>query len=129
MSYFFDEKGNIKSALLDEDARGWAESFVQSSGRGKELTSAQLRKFYNEFKALEKKVESKGFDSTLPLIKMVKSKAAYSANPNNRKIPSKFKEFLWKNIDAINEEKDFKAFILLFEAVVGFCYGIGMKNN
>jgi len=25
--------------------------------------------------------------------------------------------------------KDFEAFMLLFEAVVGFCYGFGMKNN
>ena len=129
MSYFYDQNGNIKSSLLDEDAKGWAKSFVKPSGRERELTSAQLRKFYNEFKALEKKVESKGFDSTLPLIKMVKSKAAYSANPRNQKIPSKFRDFLWENIDAINEEKDFKAFILLFEAVVGFCYGFGMKNN
>jgi len=129
MSYFFDEKGNIKRALLDEKASEWAKSFVRPSGREKELTSAQLRKFYNEFKALEKKVGNKGFENTLPLIKMVKSKAAYSANPKNQKIPSRFKDFLWENIDAINEERDFKAFILLFEAVVGFCYGFGMKNN
>ena len=129
MSRFYDEKGNIKKDLLDKEAEKWAKSFVEREGREKELTSAQLRKFYNEFKGLEKKVTAKGFESTLPLIKMVKSKAAYSANPRNQKIPAHFKNFLWENIDAINEEKDFKAFILLFEAVVGFCYGLGMKNN
>lgn len=129
MSRFYDEKGNIKRDLLDREAEKWAEVFIRPGKREKELTSAQLRKFYNEFKGLEKKVATKGFEKTLPLIKMVKSKAAYSANPKNQKIPSRFKDFLWEHIDAINEERDFDAFILLFEAVVGFCYGLGMKNN
>ncbi len=129
MSRFYDEKGNIKRDLLDKEAEKWARLFVKEEK--KKLTANQLRKFYNEFKALEKKVkvDKKGFEKTLPLIKMVKSKAAYSANPENQKIPTRFKDFLWEHIDAINEERDFDAFILLFEAVVGFCYGLGMKNN
>jgi len=130
MMKYFDEKGNIRKGLLDREAEEKAKSFVRPGDRNSNLlTSAQLRRFYNEFKGLGKKVAAKGFDATLPLIKMVKSKAAYSANPKKPKIPRAFKDFLSENIDAINQKRDFEAFMLFFEAVVGFCYGQGMKNN
>ena len=125
---YYDENKNIRKGLLDKEAEEKAKKFVNPRDRNS-LTSAQLRKFYNEFKGLEKKVAARGFEATLPLIKMVKSKAAYSANPKNQKIPMAFKDFLSENIDAINQERDFDVFMLFFEAVVGFCYGQGMKNN
>ena len=128
MSYF-DSSGNLKAELLDKEAEKRAEDFIRVDRRDKPLTSAQLRRFFGEFRSLEKKVNMVGFEKVKPLVKMVKSKASYAANPNNRKIPDTFKEFLIRNVDQINDEKDFKAFMLYFEAVVGFCYGLGMRNN
>ena len=140
MGYFVDaERKIIRSELLDAEAKKVAESFIKlvdDTRRGgmrvdtrNSLTSAQLRRFYGDFKQLQKKVGAQGFNRVKPLIKMVKSKAAYSANPQNRKIPDAFKDFLEKNVDAINDEKDFEAFMLHFEAVVGFFYGLGVSNN
>ena len=126
---YYDSSGNIRSELLDKEAGERAKEFVRVSRQDKPLTSAQLRRFFGEFRSLEKKVNLAGFEKVKPLIKMVKSKASYAANPNNRKIPDTFKEFLISNVDQINDEKDFKAFMLHFEAVVGFCYGLGMRNN
>lgn len=137
---YFDEKGIIRSDLLEKEASKQAEEFIQyyenrRTGRKNidskgSLSSAQLRKFFNEFKQLEKKVGIEGFDKVKPLIKMVKSKAAYASNPSNPKIPRSFKSFLITNLDCIEGEKDFQAFMLHFEAVVGFFYGIeGVKNN
>ena len=133
---YHDEKGNIRKELLNEDAEKQAnELIVKRYDRRKQqevvdernsVTSTQLRKFYNEFKGLEKRVNVKGFESVLPLIKMVRSRAFYASNGN--KIPRSFKDFLVKNVEAINEEKDFEAFLLHFEAVVGFCYGMGLKK-
>jgi len=139
MSYFYEE-GVIRSDLLEKEANKQAEEFIQyyenrKTGRKTidskgSLSSAQLRKFFNEFRQLEKKVGIEGFDRVKPLIKMVKSKAAYASNPSNPKIPSSFKNFLITNLDRIEREKDFQAFMLHFEAVVGFFYGIeGVKNN
>ena len=127
---YYDQSGNIKVELLDEKALSLAESFVVRDPRSqrlvfkKTLSSAQLRRFFSEFRQLEKKVKVMDFNKVKPLIKMVKSKASYAANPSNPKIPVSFKNFLIKNIDEINEEKDFEAFMLHFEAVVGFFYGI-----
>ena len=127
---YYDQSGYIKVELLDEKALSLAESFVVRDPRSqrlvfkKTLSSAQLRRFFSEFRQLEKKVKVMDFNKVKPLIKMVKSKASYAANPSNPKIPVSFKNFLIKNIDKINEEKDFEAFMLHFEAVVGFFYGI-----
>lgn len=127
---YFDESENIKIEFLDEKAASTAESFVERDPRNpkrltrRSLSSAQLRRFFSEFRQLEKKVKAMGFDKVKPLIKMVKSKASYAANPANPKIPKSFKNFLITNIDEIQAEKDFEAFMLHFEAVVGFFYGI-----
>ncbi len=128
MSYF-DQSDNIRVELLDEMAASIAQSFVERDSRTNRLTrgslsSAQMRRFFSELRQLEKKVKVMGFDKVKPLIKMVKSKASYAANPANPKIPASFKSFLIKNIDEIQTGKDFEAFMLHFEAVVGFFYGI-----
>lgn len=135
MSIFHDESGNIKKTLLCEDAEQVANQFVFPSDR-KAITSAQLRRFYNDFKCLEKKFQFKQgtvecedpFLSILPLIKMQKSKVAYAVNPKKPKIPKEFETWMKKNIDAIATPKDFEAFLLHFEAVVGFCYGLGLSD-
>ena len=127
---YFDESENIKVEFLDERAASTAEGFVERDSRNPNrltkgsLSSAQLRRFFGEFRQLEKKVKAMGFERVKPLIKMVKSKASYAANPANPKIPAAFKNFLVKNINEIQTEKDFEAFMLHFEAVVGFFYGI-----
>ncbi len=137
MGYFYDDNGNIHEELLDQKAEKQARDFIiyrqirqdQVIDKQKSLTSAQLRRFYGEFRQLKKKADVRGFDKVRPLIKMVKSKASYAANPSNRKIPESFKKFLIENINRIDSGDDFKAFMLHFEAVVGFYYGMGVSNN
>jgi len=138
MSIFFDVSGNIKPTLLCEDAEKVAGSLVkifQGKVDGKNsITSAQLRRFYGEFKSLEKKFQfrqgtgkserEKAFLYVLPLIKMEKSKVAYAA----KKVPYDFKKWMNDNVDAIATPEDFEAFLLHFEAVVGFCYGLGISD-
>jgi CRISPR-associated protein Csm2 len=147
MKRYFDEGEYIRAELLDEEAKKMAESFVvyrrdrdgsiRRDNRGRPMTidaqtlsSAQLRRFFGDFKQLAKKVEKQDFEKIKPLIKMVKSKASYAANPGNPKIPEQFKNFLMENVDAINTKKEFEAFMLHFEAVVGFFYGLeGVSTN
>ena len=61
MSKYFDENGNIKKTLLSEEAEKAAHCFVSVDIRGKvdakkSVSSAQLRRFYGDFKSLEKKI-------------------------------------------------------------------------
>lgn len=142
MSIYFDDNGHMRKELLGDEAEKFAKTFVVLRPDGKvdeknSIKSAQLRRFYGDLKNLEKKLEFKeqtensaeAFLSILPLVKMVKSKVAYASNLKNRKIPDYFATWLNKNIDAINTAEDFRAFMLHFEAVVGFCYGHGLSNS
>ncbi len=129
MSKYFDENMNLRPELLDNEAKQAAESFVS----GTKIKSAQLRRFYGDFKALERKLESRksqegasasmAFLGVLPLIKMAKSKVEYALH--RKTVPKSFVTWLTQHVDAISTEKDFAAFLLHFEAVVGFCYGTG----
>ena len=118
-TYFYanKEENIIKGELLDGKALALAKRFSGSrEKKEKGLTQTQLRRYFNECRNLEKKIEQTSFKRTSPLIKMVKSKVAYSHD----KFPQSFRHFLNDCIDEIKDEKDFKAFMLHFEAVVGF---------
>ncbi|MHB8279468.1 MAG: type III-A CRISPR-associated protein Csm2, partial [Candidatus Humimicrobiaceae bacterium] len=61
------------------------------------------------------------FKKIMPLIKMLKSKIVYASA--RQKNMGEFEEFIKDRIDKIKDKKDFKAFVLHFEAVVGYFYG------
>lgn len=138
---YYDKNNNVRAELLDKEAHNQAHKFIQfyynkrekkeKADVKKTLTSSQLRRFFYEFRQLEKKVNINGFDKVKPLIKMTKSKVAYAygPSPKKRKIPEAFKNFLIENVDKIDTEKDFRTFMLYFEAVVGFYYGIPEVPN
>ncbi len=131
------EKNVLNETLFDRKAEEVAKTFFRfdSGRRPKMVSSSQLRKFYNEVKALEKKLDHQPFQNIFPLIKMIKSKVAYATAPSKisnrdeQPLYKKFKEFIIEGIDSIPEdgEKEFKAFCKYFEAVVGFYYGNGGK--
>ena len=140
---YFTAEGFVDPKLVTEDAKSLAENLVIKNDRGivdktRSINSAQLRRFYGEVKRLEmrwkngsagqdaetKKME---FLKILPMIKLLKAKTAYSRA--RKLVPDAFTRWIWDNVDAINSEKDFQAFLLYFEAVVGYCYGMGLSDN
>lgn len=138
-SYYKD--GSINPELVTRWAQEWADKFApkrdNKQGYGgpkpaRPINSAQLRRFYGDVKNLEmrwqnSKKKDQAFRDILPMIKLLKAKAAYA---NKRTlVPDSFRDWIWDNVDLINNEDDFKAFLLYFEAVVGFCYGNGLGDN
>lgn len=124
MSSFYYEDANksiIKAELLTDRAQVIAQSL-----RGK-MKSSQLMRFYTDIKNLERRVESEGGESSfqkfLPILKLTLAKAAYAhgrKSKGKRLIADEFKSFLDEAIKAVSDYKDFKAFCLYFEAVVGY---------
>jgi len=127
-SFFFEEKNGqevIREELLTSKAQEWARNFLRVRPP---LHAAQLRRFYHDVKSLEAKVTSEEkFIKNRPLIKMLKSKVAYACPKtySGRKVPWEFREFIEECVDEIDQLKDFQAFALVFEAVVGYFYGEG----
>lgn len=139
-NYFYtdDAKEKIKENLLTDRAKSWAESFInvrylkEKGQRNPKLTSAQLRKFHIEAKELEERVKNlenpdEEFSKLRPLVKMLKSKVAYVCpiTGKDRKVPEEFRRYIEEMVDNVDDWKDFKAFALCFESVVGFFYGQG----
>ncbi|MBI5185785.1 MAG: type III-A CRISPR-associated protein Csm2 [Nitrospinae bacterium] len=136
--YQDDSKKEIKEEFLTNKAKSWAENFISPKQpkerweRNPKLTSAQLRRFHIEAKTLEERVRNmenpeKEFPGLRPLVKMLKSKVAYAC-PNtgrDRKVPDEFRKYIEEMVDHIEDHRDFMAFALCFEAVVGFFYGQG----
>jgi CRISPR-associated protein Csm2 len=126
--YSDKEKTKLKADVFSDHAEKTADKIRD------ELNSAQLRRFFGEMKGYYQRWKNlsksdEAFTTIFPLIKLMKSKVFYAVNPKKRKIPNSFANFLLGGINQIQDGKDFEAFILYFEAVVGFMYGKGMVSN
>ena len=122
IDYYMDkDKQELNPIWVDEKAREAAESFFSEQGA---LKSSQLRKFYTNVKSLERQYQAAqgekkiAFARILPMIKLLKAKSEYALK--RKVVPESFKTWLWKNVDCVKDASDFKAFLLHFEAVVGF---------
>ncbi len=142
MAFYFDDKGNLKPEWVTDEAKNVAKSFYvkyfnkkknkEDIDEKKSLKNAQLRKFYGEFKSLEAELNQAGdtaeerFLSVLPRIKMAAAKVTYAKARGV--VPESFVNWMKQHVAQINSLEDFKAFLLHFEAVVGFCYGENPKD-
>lgn len=118
IQYYKDkDKKELNPIWVDQAASKAAESFSS-------MNSSQLRKFYEDVKSLERQYQAAqneqqlAFARILPMIKLLKAKSEYALK--RKVVPASFKDWLWENVDSINDASDFKAFLLHFEAVVGF---------
>lgn len=120
LKYFTDEgKKALNPDLLDEEARKNAENF-------KLLKGTQMRRFYDDLKAIERKImagndlteQKANFQRDRALIVMFKAKALYA---EKRKVaPKEFTQFIFDHVASITDLNDFKGFLKVFEAVVAF---------
>ena len=121
---FRKEDGKLRTDLLGDEASKIAEQIAR------DLSASQLRAFYGEVKALESRLSDDGesYDDVFPFVLMLKSKAEYRYRAGkSSKIPKSFRDFIIKSVDEIKRvgnQQAFEDFCLLFEAVVGFVYGI-----
>jgi CRISPR type III-A-associated protein Csm2 len=91
------------------------------------LTKSQIRKFYSEFKLIEKKLPANGKipDELYGKIKLLKAKAIYNKSRKNSALPEPFVEFIEFCVDSIKYEDNgnrqtFLNICKLFEAFVGY---------
>ncbi|MDY0261379.1 type III-A CRISPR-associated protein Csm2 [Syntrophotalea acetylenica] len=136
MRYYDDTGKYIRPELLNEEAQQAARQFVQLQGNKvierDSIKNSQLRRFFNEFKNLERQLAQRQgereevFRSIKPLVKMANAKVAYARA--RKVVPEAFVSWLQKHVQTIETARDFEAFVLHFEAVVGFCYGLNPKD-
>ncbi|MGQ9842559.1 MAG: type III-A CRISPR-associated protein Csm2 [Spirochaetota bacterium] len=110
---------------LTKDAEEYARKFKKNN-----INSTQLRKFYDDFKALERRIleEQNPTDDwfkkeLLPLIKFVKTKIAYSVGRKSQGahlVSKEFKEYMDKQIDNIETISCFDVFLKHYQALISY---------
>ncbi len=120
---FRDEQGYRKKELFTVHAQKYADEMARLR-----MTQTQLRKYYNEVKALEARIEANpDFMANEALIGLLKSKVAYGLAKETDREKRKGFEVLLKMVEqgiAWSTKKDyFKDFVLFFESVIGFFRG------
>ena len=133
---YYDAKGNLDSKWVDEKARNTVDKLVPGrddyrkakKGDKRNINAAQLRRFYSEVKTLERvwktrclpkdADENLELAKLLPQLKILKAKVAYARG--REVVPTFFQDWITAHVNAVNTPKDFQAFLLHFEAVVGF---------
>jgi len=121
---YFDEKMNLREALVDEEAEAEAK-------RIEAMSHSQLRRYYGEVLAIRRRLEHESnnrvnvsraevFAALRPEFKMLRAKAYYANGRDRRTFPNEMKEFIEKHVASVSTDRDFDAFCRHFEAVVAF---------
>ena len=136
---FLNTDGKFNTALLEDYADKWSRSFVRpprvKAGNreipDRKLTAVYLLLFFDELKAIRENFRASGtFEAVIPRLKMLKAKAMYAcpATVKNRDIPEVFREFIFALVDAVKTGDDIEYMIIVYEALVGFAYGNGIRE-
>ncbi len=118
--------------LVDKVAESQAKA-LNGNGRDKVKTT-QLRKYFHEIKEIYHQIcdnenPEEMFKKQLYRIKLLRSKVAYDAGRDTNKIPPSLKNFIENASTKCNQWSEFEKFVLHFEAVLGFFYGIQNSQN
>ncbi len=110
-----------------------AEKFVKNIAD--KIDASQLRKFYDDFKVLERKMNEQQNPSNewfkksmIPHIKFVGTKIVYSAGRKKSEggtskrtlVPEEFKKHILGEIDKIEKIDDFKHFLMHYQAIIAY---------
>ena len=115
---------NIDENLLTKIPQDIAKEVMGGRTDENKTTSSQIRKFYDDFLVLQKKMHDVSFteerfkNEILPLIKFAKAKMAYSVGKGV--LPKIFMDKMVPYIEAIQTRKCFDNFILFYQAVIGY---------
>ena len=123
--YRTESKDILRKELVSTEAKNIAENM--------KITNSQLRAFFNELKKLKQKYvdeDEKNLDKLHVELLILKSKLEYKKG--GKKITDECSEFMEKNFDIIIKEntmQSYKDFLVFFETVLGYMYGLGGINN
>lgn len=123
--YRTESKDTLRKELVSTEARNIAKNM--------KITNSQLRAFFNELKRLKQKYideNEKNINKLHIELLILKSKLEYKKG--GKKITDEFSKFMEKNFDIVIKEntmQSYKDFLVFFETVLGYMYGLGGINN
>ena len=131
--WFEHDTKSIRLTLFEEAAHA-ADNILSELVEGRRtFSSTQMRRYYTEIKNLDYRIkhwrtlsvaeQTVRFQAILPVIKLLRVKVESKRNAKVGKVPKSFAQLMADCIDSVNTIEEFQAFVLFFEAVVGFYIG------
>lgn len=120
--YYSDsKKTKLKREYIVEYPKDLANAFWLDGGKDTNKRS-QIRKFYEYLLRVERKMhlQDNAFGSIEADLAELLPYVTYAGNRKNKVVSNLFILFIQKNIAALHDEKDVRAFVKHFEAVIAF---------
>jgi len=118
------------------------DALAEQQAQSLEINSNQLRKYfgetkdlYRQFNALTAAVHDSDAKQKIyqeqveARFKMLRSKVAYAEGRSTLRLDRNFATFLKEGIKKVQNHQHFVRFVMHFEAVVGFMYGLGKVKS
>lgn len=118
------------------------DTLAEQQAQSLEINSSQLRKYfgetkdlYRQFNALTAAVHDNAekqriyHEQVEARFKMLRSKVAYAVGRKTLQLDRNFAAFLQEGIKKVQNHQHFVRFVMHFEAVVGFMYGLGKVKS
>lgn len=102
-----------------------AEELAREVASDDDATKSQMRKFYQEYVKLRQAIppdDDQAYRNNEVALKMLVAKVAYAVGRKDSKLSPEFRDWLQKNIKAIECAKDVHTFGDYYEAFIGFFY-------
>jgi|DewCreStandDraft_4_1066084.scaffolds.fasta_scaffold34336_2 CRISPR type III-A-associated protein Csm2 len=128
MQLYKEDKITVRPDLIGKEAEENAKKILK-------VSPTQMRRIFNQFKALNNRIEKEGWGRIEPLVKLQKAQLEYTIR-RGQKSAQKDEKIEWdilKNIlkealDSVQNDKDYRVITLYIEALYAYYYANTTKR-
>jgi CRISPR type III-A-associated protein Csm2 len=128
MQLYKEDKITVRPDLIGKEAEENAKKILK-------VSPTQMRRIFNQFKALNNRIEKEGWGRIEPLVKLQKAQLEYTIR-RGQKSAQKYEKIEWdtlKNIlkealDSVQNDKDYRVITLYIEALYAYYYANTTKR-
>lgn len=122
MQLYKEDKTTVRPELIGKEAELNANKILN-------VSPTQMRRIFNQFKALNNRIEKEGWNKIEPLVKLQKAQLEYtikrgqkSAQRDKKEQWDELKKILKEALDSVQNERDYKIITLYIEALYAYYY-------
>ncbi|HRU29246.1 MAG TPA: type III-A CRISPR-associated protein Csm2 [Treponema sp.] len=128
MQLYKEDKITVRPDLIGKEAEENAKKILK-------VSPTQMRRIFNQFKALNNRIEKEGWGRIEPLVKLQKAQLEYtirrgqkSAQKDEKIELDILKNILKEALDSVQNDKDYRVITLYIEALYAYYYANTTKR-
>lgn len=128
MQLYKEDKITVRPDLIGKEAEENAKKILK-------VSPTQMRRIFNQFKALNNRIEKEGWGRIEPLVKLQKAQLEYTIRRGQKSAQKDekiewdiLKNILKKALDSVQNDKDYRVITLYIEALYAYYYANTTKR-